>query len=381
MDILRARYVDAAPPPFAERRGWTPFLASLTDDALDDCERRGLAAHLETRADAPATLVELAASARAVGDLAPPLPAPPGDPSRAQNVKARKQIQLDALLHALRPMALDAARVVELGSGSGHLTRLAAAFFSCDALGLERDPARVTFAESLAAGTRARFELRDALANPFAMRADDLAVGLHACGALGDGLVRAAAEAGAAVALVSCCLQKIPGPARAPLSTRAAKAGMTFEREFLGLSNVTERGMGVEASHAENLASREARFALARLLRARGVHVDPGEAMRGLNRRSAHRGFAELAKAACASRALAAPLERELRAHALAAREEFARVRRFSLPRVMLARALELAVVLDRATALEERGYEARVRRVFDAQVSPRNLGIFGRRG
>ena len=53
---------------------------------------------------------------------------------------------------------------------------------------------------------------------------------------------------------------------------------------------------------------------------------------------------------------------------------------RDTLPRVMLARALELAVFLDRATALEERGYEVRVRKVFGEQVSPRNLGIFGRR-
>jgi hypothetical protein len=43
----------------------------------------------------------------------------------------------------------------------------------------------------------------------------------------------------------------------------------------------------------------------------------------------------------------------------------------------MLARALELTVVLDRAAALEEAGRTVTVREVFAASVSPRNLGIF----
>ena len=44
----------------------------------------------------------------------------------------------------------------------------------------------------------------------------DLAIGLHACGELGDRLVEAAARAGCDLALVSCCLQKISTPTRQP---------------------------------------------------------------------------------------------------------------------------------------------------------------------
>jgi hypothetical protein len=47
------------------------------------------------------------------------------------------------------------------------------------------------------------------------------------------------------------------------------------------------------------------------------------------------------------------------------------------LPRSALARVVEVALVLDRASFLGEAGYSVRVATVFDEAVSPRNLGIF----
>ena len=42
-------------------------------------------------------------------------------------------------------------------------------------------------------------------------------------------------------------------------------------------------------------------------------------------------------------------------------------------------RLLEVAVALDRVCCLEEAGHQARLVRAFDADLSPRNLGIVGR--
>lgn len=380
IDIVRERSITRDPPRFCELRAWTPFLTNLSEGALADCELRGLALHLKDRGDAPPSLSALAAEVRAVVTCVSPLHAASDEAMSAQNIKARKGMQLAPLLAALRPIARDAARVVDVGSGSGHLTRLAAERFARDALGIERDAARVSFATTLAEGTRATFELRDALDGPWSLREDDLVVGLHACGELGDRIAREAGAAGASLGLVSCCLQKIRDAQRAPLSRAAREAGMVLPREILGLSNVSERAMGVEASLAENLASRQARYALARLLRARGVELDAAEAMRGINRRRAHHGLAALAQTACALRGLDPPTGAELREHERAAAGEFMRVRSCSLPRVMLARVLEIAVVCDRAASLEERGREVRVHTVFAAGVSPRNLGIFAKR-
>jgi SAM-dependent methyltransferase len=295
-------------------------------------------------------------------------------------VSARKRRQLPALLGAVTAMAEHAARIVDVGAGSGHFTRLAADLFAREAVGIERDPGRVAAAVARAAelgagAGRARFVSVDACREGLTFAADDLAVGLHACGELGDRLVLAAAAAGCDVALVSCCLQKITGPARAPLSRAAA--GLTLRRETLGLANLTPRPLGVEASLEATIAAREARYALHRLLRARGVEVVAGEEMRGINRRRAHAGLAALAGQALALRGLAPASEEEIRRHEVDARERYGRMRRLSLPRNMLARLVEVAVVLDRAAALEESGQRAQVVTLFDGAVSPRNIALF----
>ncbi|APR78632.1 Transcriptional regulator, AraC family protein [Minicystis rosea] len=197
-------------------------------------------------------------------------------------------------------------------------------------------------------------------------------MGLHACGALGDRLVTAAIAAGCDVALVSCCPQKIDAPVRAPLSR--AGASLHLRRETLGLANLTARPVGVETSLEATLAAREARHALHLLLRGRGVTLTPGEEMRGINRRRAHAG---LAAPALSMRGLPPAGDAELRAFEAEARRRYARVRRLSLPRNMLARLVELAVVLDRAAALEEHGAAVPVLTIFDRAVTPRNVALF----
>jgi SAM-dependent methyltransferase len=378
LDIARERVVGPEPPGFSEARGYTGFLGALTDEELARCESEGLAACLPSLAEAPASLVRLAEGAADIARLPGVLEGASGpDLEGTRKVGERKRRQLEVLLGALRPLGERARRIVDVGAGAGHFSRLAADLFDRDVVGIEREAARARVAAMLAEGTRASFLLLDACREPLVLEPGDLAVGLHACGALGDRIVMAAAEAPCDVVLVSCCLQKIEGPARMPLSAKARAAGLVLPREVLGLSNLTARLVGVEASLAEMLDARRSRFALARLLRARGLEIAPGEEMRGQNRRRAHGPFAELAARALALRGLSAPSERELREHEEAARVEFQRMRRFSLPRAMLARALEVTVVLDRAAALEERGHVCRVVRVFDPEVSPRNLAIF----
>jgi hypothetical protein len=188
-------------------------------------------------------------------------------------------------------------------------------------------------------------------------------------------LVSAAGEARCDLALVSCCLQKTSAAHRLPLS-RAAR-GLTLRRGALGLTNLTPRDEGVEANMAENLRAREARLALRYLLRARGLAVAAGEEMRGVNRRRAQSGFADLAAHALALRQLAPPLPAELRQHADDARRDYAAMRRLSLPRSLIARLVELAVVRDRAAALEECGQAVVVAQGFASRVTPRNTVLF----
>ena len=181
------------------------------------------------------------------------------------------------------------------------------------------------------------------------------------------------------MALVSCCLQKIAGPVARAAVTRGRGALAARARRSGSPTSPRGRWAWRRASTA-TIAAREARYALHRLLRARGVEVVAGEEMRGINRRRAHAGLAALAGQALALRGLAPASEEEIRRHEVDARERYGLVRRLSLPRNMLARLVEVAVVLDRAAALEESGQRAQVVTLFDGAVSPRNIALFASR-
>jgi SAM-dependent methyltransferase len=387
-DILDGRVDDVEPRAWCVERGWVEFLLALGDDDLRRCEAEGFAACAPDLACVPASLGALADAVRArtqLPALATARRAPPA--SALRSVSERKQEQLAALLGAVGPMAARAARIVDVGAGEGHFTRLAAELFDREALGIERDEARVASANARAEeralaldarGNVARFVAFDACREPLVLAREDLAVGLHACGEVGDRLISAAAEAGCEVALVSCCLQKIAGPERAPLS-RAAR-GLTLRKDTLGLTNLTAQPRGIEASIEATIEARQVRYALLGLLRARGVVLAPGEEMRGINRRRARAGLRDVAERALAQRGLAPPTDAEVAHHVAEAGRSYAVIRRLALPRSMLARLVEIAVVLDRAAALAESGARITVATFVERAATPRNIVILAER-
>lgn len=364
-DILHDRAATPTPPSWSEERGWTAFLRGLDDATLEVCEARGPEHVLADRADAPPSLRALAEEARSVAALRALAPATGAAVAKAS---PKKRDQIEALA-ALAPRG--ARRVVDFGAGRGHLTRRLAAELGVDAVGFERREAVVRAARAIAPDPRVAFEARELDAD-VDVDGGDLLVGLHACGALGDLLIEAAATTGAAVLLVPCCPQKIPGEVRAPLSA----AGRELSREVLGLANLahaTEAGTSVREAARRRLA----RHGLRLLLAEAGVETRPGEESLGINRKQFRRSLAEVAARGFGARGLPLPTEDAIRRAEARAAEEQALMRRFALPRTMLARPLEMAVVLDRAAALEAgRGPAPEVLVAFPASVSPRNLVI-----
>jgi len=386
LDIVDQRVHDARPPSWCERRAWTAFLLGLSEADLRRCEAEGLAVTLPTLSGVPEALADLARCVLEVCAL-PALEVHAAQPRNAdfRGVASRKQKQLATLLGALTPLAVPAHRIVDVGAGSGHFARLSAAHFGRETLGLERDPERVARATSRAlkdssAGqlVTAEFAQVDAGREPLRLYPGDLAIGLHACGELGDTLVRAVADSGADLALVSCCLQKINGPERAPLSHAAQ--GFSLKKDTLGLSNLTSQAVGVESSIEDTIRARETRYGLRLLLRARGLEFAPGAEMQGVNRRQAHAGLAAIAQRSLSVHALPAASDAEIVTFEREARVQFDAIRRLSLPRDMLARAIELSVILDRAARLEESGYAVRVATIFERAVTPRNVSLFASR-
>jgi SAM-dependent methyltransferase len=371
-DVVEGRLVEATPPSWCERRGWSDYLLALTDQELVEAERHGLERALPRLPPAPASLHQLVVN---VDELVEPFRYAGGSapPSPRAHLSPRKLRQVEALLAAAVASFSAARRIVEVGAGRGHATRALAGRLEVPALGVERDPVLVRRAHELAEHRGVSFVVADGR-TALDLVSGDLAVGLHACGELGDALVCQAAAARAHVLLVSCCLQKVAGDARAPLSDTARLAGLRCGRSILGLSNVASFS---EIGHAEVVTrGRQARHALRMLLAARGHEVAPGEEARRIHRRAFRGGLEAVASRALALRGLPPPTREELARFSAAGGREYRRMRRLSLPRAMLGRVIELSVVLDRAAYLEDHGHAVRVEPLFPQSVSPRNLAI-----
>lgn len=382
-DVLEARPTDDDDPPGAlVARGWASFLLSLDDAALAALEIEG---HEAAWPDgAPASLVALATQAREICGAIAPFALENGPIGRARRQeKPRKRAQIDAFARLVLPLAGSATRVLDVGSGHGHLTRELAERMALPVVGLERDGALAARARALSTSSpSASFAITDVLRDGLPLGPGDCVIGLHACGELGDVMVESAARARASIALVGCCLQKRRALSRrllagAPGGEAPLERALDLPRDLLGLSNLTARDEGVEASRAENLAARERRLALHRLLSAAlSEPLRLGAEIDGLNRRAAHGDLDSLVRRAFELRGLSAPTARAVEDAAARARHNHAAQRRLSLPRAMLARALEVMVLLDRARYLDTRGFAVAVGTLFPDEISARNLAL-----
>jgi hypothetical protein len=357
-------------------RSWSAFVLSLDDQELASVETDGLDARWPERT--PGSLRALVARAREVCSMSALVPA--GAPASAlrPGETPRKRAQIDAFRGLVLPFAARARRVVDVGSGHGHLTRAIAEGMEHPVIGLERDAVLAGRARAMSQGRGPSFVVTDVLRDGLTPLPGDCFVGLHACGELGDAMVTTVAAApGTSLALVGCCLQKRRQLSRLPLCpVPGMEEPLELSRRLLGLSNLTARDEGVEASRSDNLAARERRLALHRLLTQRWGPIRLGAEIHGLNRRVAQHDLSLLVARAFARRGAPAPSAAAIDEAARWAREAHARVRRLSLPRALLARILEVYVLLDRAMVLERRGFAVRVGTAFPTDVSARNLAL-----
>jgi hypothetical protein len=376
-DVLDARPGSEGDVPEAlVSRGWSAFLLSFEDGELGSLESEGLDAAWPERT--PDSLRSLVARAREVCSMSALVPAGAPAAGLRPGETPRKRAQIDAFGALVLSVTAKAVRIVDVGSGHGHLTRAIAERTERPVIGLVRDAVLAGRARAMSRGRSPSFAVTDVLCDGLAPAPGDCFVGLHACGELGDAMVTSVARAqGTSLALVGCCLQKRRQLSRLPLCPIPGTGEkLELSRRLLGLSNLTARDQGVEASRSENLAARERRLALHRLLTDRWGPIRLGAEMDGLNRRIAQRELSVLVARGFAQRGAPAPSATAIDQAARWAREAHARARRLSLPRSLLARVLEIYVLLDRAMHLVRRGFVVRVGTAFPVDVSARNLAL-----
>ncbi len=376
-DLLEARPGNGADPPRAlVSRAWIPFLLSLDDDELTTIETGGHDARWPART--PSGLRSLLERAREVCAL-PKFGAPIAASRPARRGETpRKRAQIDAFGRLVTPLAMRATRVVDVGSGHGHLARELARQLAIPVVGLERDRLLAGRARTLSSGPSPTFTVTDVLREGLTLSDGDCVIGLHACGELGDMMVTNVAKfRGASLALVGCCAQKRRESSRRSFcSALGLTDSLDLPKTLLGLSNLATGDEGVEASRTDNLAARERRLALNRLLSEPYAPLRIGAEIEGLNRRAARRDLSLLVARAFALRGRSMPSREAIDEAASWARVEHASARRLSVPRALLARVLEVYVLLDRAAHLEEQGFVVEIGALFPTSVSPRNLAL-----
>ncbi len=379
-DVLDGRVLDETVPDPLRTRGWAESLLALSEDELVAMEIAGCDGAPHERF--PPTLVELQRAAAELCTVPALLHTPEPPRRRLRRLETpRKRAQVDALSHLTLPFARDAARVVEVGSGHGHLAREVAEQIEVPVVGLERNAAISAKAQRLASSGRLSFVEVDVLRDGLDLKEGDCALGLHACGELGDALVVGVAERAESLVLVGCCLQKQRPEVRLPLNAaRAGARGVSLPKSLLGLSNFTPREQGVEATRAENVAAFERRLALHALLSAAAGPLRFGVEMDGLNRRAAHGELVAMVERAFGLRGLPIPPRQAIDDAQRAANRLHGRIRRLSLPRTLLGRVLEMFVFVDRALHLQSAGFDVTIGTAFPKEISARNLTLLARR-
>lgn len=296
----------------------------------------------------------------------------------------KKRHEIESLLGFLRSRLKSGSKVLDIGGGVGHLARHLALELGCSVVSVDRDAVLQRDGQAVLSqwpwrdeGLSVRF-VRGEFPE-VSVAGCGWTIGLHTCGALAwrhlQHHVEYPVEARGSVLNVGCCYEKLNAASETQRSELARKHPLAWTQEALFLAN---RG-GVERT-AEGFEFQQRvmryRFTLQELLRHEGlseidsVGAAPDQAYRG--------DFANYVRSRSVARELVlsdAAMEDFFRTSA----PRVERMRFASLLRNILARPLEVAIVLDRAAYLQERGVEARVVRLFDPAISPRNLGVVGR--
>ena len=255
---------------------WAAWLSSMAPLECEECERSGLhrAEGLACSSAMPDSLKSLCDAVLAASTALGRHKAGRGCSCSSTcpwRQSAEKAEQVVALVEALRgDLQCDMGRVrriVDVGCGKGHLISALQRALDLPALGLDADAALLHTASSTYPNVA--FEARDVVACGLPIEPGDLIVGLHPCGALGEAIARAVADASArgvapTLLMVPCCWHKQGAPIREPLSAAAHALRLQLQPGAL-----KKACMALDSS--ASVPSRRARHELRELLRARGV--------------------------------------------------------------------------------------------------------------
>ena len=305
-----------------------------------------------------------------------------------QGLTPKKRHEVAAVLALLKAEAKGAASVLDIGGGIGHLARHIALGLECPVDSVDRDS---TLQESGREMLR-KYPWEKALKHPVRfvtgefpgveVGRHDWAVGLHTCGPLAWSQLELSRK-GYSLLNVGCCYDKLKVDTDTQRSQHARKSLLPLTSESMFLAN---RG-GVERT-ADEFAFQQRvqryRYSLHALLVQEGClephHESVGTAPEPIYT-GAFAGYVrDRLKPLDGVPASLHSLSDSALGDFFRSSEAAVEKRRFvAFLRNLLARPLEIALLLDRAVFIQEcLGEQVSVRLVqlFDPRISPRNVGI-----
>ncbi len=273
--------------------------------------------------------------------------------------------------------------VLEWCSGKAHLGRAFAHSRRCAVSALEYDSQLIAAGAQLSAREKVRIDFHciDALGPDAidAIRREQNAVALHACGDLHLQLLRLCVhQHTATITLAPCCYHLLSDASRYALSQAAQASGLQLARDDL---RTAVQGF-VTGSAGENQRRRRLQAwrlgfdALQREVRASEEYLPTPS----LSTQMLKAGFAEFCRQVAALRAVELPSAVDFSRYERVGTERLRAVAALDLPRQAFRRALEVWLLLDRALFLREHGYAVRVGTFCERALTPRNLVIIAGR-
>ncbi|KAI0567381.1 Methyltransferase [Gracilaria domingensis] len=305
-----------------------------------------------------------------------------------RRIKLAKLHQIESVMNCATYITSQASpgsiqRVIDVGAGHAHLAANLGTILDLPTVAIDRDLVLIQTAEDLY-GTIPNLTLCGSAIETLDSRAlevteNDMLVGLHSCGSLGEMIVKTAVDKQvAAVFLVSCCLQKLSPSAtfRQPLSDVVLQEPqlrklLETERRFLGATN---RSRNVSQNSKK---ARVTRYALRALLADRGMDYQPGDEVASLSRHMFKHGLLHVSHKFLETCNVDLRLEaKEATERMKAAASEYREMQALNIPRAIAGEILEMAILLDRASMLEKTFPTVRTMRVWPESISVKNLAI-----
>ncbi|MCE8015568.1 methyltransferase [Halomonas sp. MCCC 1A17488] len=374
------------PAPFMHRRlPWGEAYRELAERLLGLDDRQVARLQADPWQDSPLRdwlpVEELAERVRlaplAAGDVSLP-------PAWGQHVSGRKWQQVEAFARHLRLSPQD--RLLDWCAGKGHLARALARRHDVAVTALEWQATLCQEGRRLATIQRASVHMQqqDVMAaeagRHFSPRTH--VVALHACGDLHLRLLELAAAAGSSVSLAPCCYHRTREETYRPVSQRGRALSrddalrLTRDDLALAVQETVTAPRGVRRRREQASAWRLGFDELQRELRGDDRYLPVPSLAYG---RFPER-FDDFCRWAAAQKGLTLPASLDPAPFERAGWQRQAEVKRLELVRHLFRRPLEIWLILDRLSLMEEAGYTVRIGTFCSPDLTPRNLLIFARK-